>query len=297
MPELPEVETVVRDLRPHLEGRRISAVKASSKRLRRPWSAKWGRCLVGRRIEYVSRWGKWIILGLNDRGLDEGCALAIHLGMSGQLMLRPAGEPWASHTHLVLPLDDGRELRFRDIRRFGGAVLLDRDDLVAGIRPHGLGPDPSVRIDLGYWRKCLAATRRCLKAVLLDQRIIAGVGNIYADEALFEAGLHPARLGCDLTPEEAACLRRAIPTVLKRAIKKRGSSIRNYVSGSGVKGEYQNEFRVYGRTGEPCLRCRTPIARIRLAGRSTHFCPQCQPPTGGGASRNAVRKRAAARRR
>src|SRR5262249_47427210 len=122
----------------------------------------------------------------------------------------------------------------------------------------------------------LAATNRCIKAVLLDQTVVAGVGNIYADESLFEAELHPARLASDLDDLEADRLRLAVKTVLRRAIEQRGSSIRNYVGGSGLKGRYQDEFRVYGRAGEPCPRCRTPIARIRLAGRSTHYCPKCQ---------------------
>ena len=139
----------------------------------------------------------------------------------------------------------------------------------------GLGPEPW-DLEPAYWRERLAATDRPLKAILLDQRVVAGVGNIYADESLFEARLHPARAGRSLTRAEAERLRRGIVTVLERAIERRGSSIRNYVGGSGLKGGYQEEFRVYGRTGEPCLRCRAPIERVRLAGRSTHYCPKCQ---------------------
>jgi formamidopyrimidine-DNA glycosylase len=138
-----------------------------------------------------------------------------------------------------------------------------------------LGPEP-FDLDARYWRERLAATNRCIKAVLLDQTVVAGVGNIYADESLFESGLHPARLASELAGDEADCLRRAVRKVLLRAIEQRGSSIRNYVGGSGLKGRYQDEFRVYGRAGEPCPRCRTPIERIRLAGRSTHYCPECQ---------------------
>jgi formamidopyrimidine-DNA glycosylase len=139
----------------------------------------------------------------------------------------------------------------------------------------GLGPEP-FDLPAKYWRDCLRATKRCLKAVLLDQSVAAGVGNIYADESLFQARLHPSRPAYTLDDAEADRLRRAVAAVLRRAIERRGSSIRNYVGGSGLQGEYQNEFRVYGRTGEPCPRCGAAIACLRLAGRSSHFCPRCQ---------------------
>jgi formamidopyrimidine-DNA glycosylase len=273
VPELPEVETVVRDLRPHLVGRRLAAVRQVSRQaLRKPWSAAWDSLLVGRRVEGVGRRGKWIVLGVGG-----GSSLVFHLGMTGQLTLTPAGEPLAPHTHLVFGLDgDDRQLRFRDIRRFGSATLFAaRADLESFFAAAGLGPEP-FGLSPGYWKDRLAATGRCLKAVLLDQRVVAGVGNIYADEALFQARLHPGRLGRDLDAGEVKRLARAVPTVLERAIRRRGSSIRNYVGGLSQRGGYQNEFRVYGRTGAACPRCGTAIARVRLAGRSTHFCPKCQ---------------------
>lgn len=274
MPELPEVETVVRDLRPLLIGRRIAAVRRGNKSLRRHWSADWERKLVGHRVGEVCRRGKWILLVL-----DHGSHLVIHLGMTGQLTVVAAALETADHVHLVLDLDRGREqLRFRDVRRFGSATLFeDRAHLDQFFQDAGLGPEP-FDLEPQYWKECFAKTVRCLKAVLLDQRVVAGVGNIYADESLFKARLHPARLGHSLTKAEAERLRKAIVTVLRRAIDQRGSSIRNYVGGSGLKGNYQEEFRAYGQTGQPCPRCRTPIARIRLAGRSTHFCPRCQKP-------------------
>jgi formamidopyrimidine-DNA glycosylase len=273
VPELPEVETVVRDLRPRLVHRRIVAVAVGPYSLRRPWSAEWEPLLVGQRIEEVGRRGKWILFGL-----EGGLSFLIHLGMTGQLTVVPATAVGLPHTHLVIRLDgDKEELRFRDIRRFGSATLFaGRTQLERFFEESGLGPEP-FELNLGYWRRRLAATRRCLKAVLLDQRVVAGVGNIYADEALFQARLHPARLGRDLPAAEANRLRQALVTVLNRAIEQRGSSIRNYVGGSGLKGGYQREFRVYSRTGQPCPRCRRPIERMRLAGRSTHFCPGCQP--------------------
>jgi formamidopyrimidine-DNA glycosylase len=273
MPELPEVETVVRELRPRLVGRRITRVEASSLPLRQPWSTAWNRVVTGRRVAELSRRGKWIIIQL-----DRAMHLVIHLGMTGQLTVVAARTPRLPHTHLVFDLDGGgRQLRFRDVRRFGSATLYpNAAELKQSFDENGLGPEP-FEVSSKYWCDRLASTQRCLKAILLDQRVVAGVGNIYADESLFEARLHPARLGSELEARSAQRLRRAIETVLRRAIDKRGSSIRDYVGGSGVKGDYQREFRVYGRTGEPCVRCKTPIARFVLAGRSTHVCPRCQP--------------------
>jgi formamidopyrimidine-DNA glycosylase len=275
VPELPEVETVVRDLRPLLVGHRIASVERVSKlALRKPWKTPWNRALVGQTIHSVGRRGKWIVLDL-----DEDQSLVFHLGMTGQLTVVAADDPVLDHTHLVFGLADGstkNQLRFRDIRRFGSATLFStRADLDRSFVEAGLGPEP-FDLDAGYWREQLAKTARSLKAVLLDQTVVAGVGNIYADEALFHARLHPARLGRDLTRAEADRLRRAIVIVLSRAIERRGSSIRNYVGGSGLRGGYQEEFRVYDHKGQPCLRCGTPIALIRLAGRASHFCPRCQ---------------------
>ncbi len=272
MPELPEVETVVRDLRPLLTGTRITAVRAGAKQLRKPWLHDWDQYLLRRRIDSVSRRGKWIVLNL-----ARGSHLVIHLGMTGQLQVMDAGQPLAAHTHLVLDLERGRQLRFRDVRRFGSATwFADQAALEQFFAATALGPEPFA-LDPAWWRLALGRTARYLKAVLLDQRVVAGVGNIYADEALFQARLHPGLRGRDLDAAGARRLRQAIAVVLTRAIERRGSSIRDYVGGSGQKGEYQNEFRVYGRTNQPCPRCRTAIARIRLAGRSTHFCPKCQP--------------------
>ena len=272
MPELPEVETVVRALGPQLIGRRIAAVRVSRHRLRRQWSAQWATLLVGRKITRVHRRGKWIILGLMG-----DVHLVIHLGMTGQLTVRPAEAPVEPHTHITVSLGNReKELRFRDVRRFGSATLFrSAGQIERFFQEARLGPEPFT-LESKYWRDRLAATARSLKTVLLDQRVVAGVGNIYADEALFQARLHPARRGRSTSGAEAARLKRALIKVLNRAIHQRGSSIRDYVDGSGRKGDYQREFLVYSRAGEPCPRCRAPIARIRLAGRSTHFCPQCQ---------------------
>jgi formamidopyrimidine-DNA glycosylase len=273
VPELPEVETVVRELSPQLVKRRLTSIRVSRHPLRRRWQKAWGRQLIGHRITAVRRRGKWIILDL-----ERDFHLLIHLGMTGQLTVKQAREPALAHTHLILSLEgDEKELRFRDVRRFGSATLFSAGEhLERFFENAGLGPEP-FNLDASYWQQRLAATRRCLKAVLLDQHVIAGVGNIYADEALFQAGLHPARLSNRTSIAEAMRLRRALVRVLNRAIARRGSSIRDYVGGTGRKGQYQDEFRVYHRTGQPCPRCRLPIECIRLAGRATHFCAHCQP--------------------
>jgi formamidopyrimidine-DNA glycosylase len=276
MPELPEVETVVREIRPLVVGRTFTQVTVSAQALRRAWAPEWASDLVGQRVVAVNRRGKWIFVEL-----AKGRILVIHLGMTGQLTVVPKKAPLESHTHVVFKLGRTRhDLRFRDIRRFGSVALLPRgqtiDDYLAAI---GLGPEP-FGVKTAYWRERLARTERNLKAILLDQRVVAGVGNIYADESLFAARLHPARRGCSLTSREVRRLGAAVPMVLNLAIAKRGSTIRNYVGGSGLRGGFQDEFCVYGRTGEHCLRCRCPIEQIRLAGRSTHFCPRCQVEKG-----------------
>lgn len=271
MPELPEVETVVRTLRPQLCGRSIVNVRASRKRLRRPWRPAWSKALAGTRIIAVRRRGKWIVIEL-----DREQVLLAHLGMTGRFYVVDEKAPLAPHTHLIFGLQPGRdELRFHDPRRFGSAALLPAAHVERFLDGERLGPEP---FDLrpADFRDRLRRTRRCLKAVLLDQRVVAGVGNIYADESLFEARLAPGRRGCEIGKPEADRLCAAIVTVLRRAIERHGSTIRNYFYGDGQAGEYQNEFRVYQQTGQPCQRCRTPIQQTRLAGRATHFCPRCQ---------------------
>jgi formamidopyrimidine-DNA glycosylase len=270
MPELPEVETVVRDLRPLLVGRTIGRVELSRLALRRRFSASDAKAVAGRRVGAVERRGKWILIDLGAPWL------LVHLGMTGQFTVAAAATPRQNHTHVVFTLSDASELRFRDIRRFGSVSLYaERSALDAFFTASKLGPEP-FDIDPDAWRSALRKTSRTLKACLLDQRLVAGVGNIYADESLHEAGLNPKRLGKSLTRDQAERLRNAVEMVLRRAIELRGSSIRDYVGGSGLQGEMQNEFRVYGRGGEPCLVCETPIERIVLAGRSTHYCRKCQ---------------------
>jgi len=194
------------------------------------------------------------------------------------LTVVPADTELATHTHLVFDLDpaEAGQLRFRDSRRFGSATFFaDAAEAETFFKANDLGPEP-FDLDAATWRRSLAATQRNLKAALLDQQIVAGVGNIYADESLFVAKLHPARRACDLTAAEANRLLRAVVGVLNKAVEMRGSSIRDYVDGAGRQGGYQEEFQVYRRKGEPCPRCATPIDATRLAGRTSHYCPACQ---------------------
>jgi formamidopyrimidine-DNA glycosylase len=284
MPELPEVETVVRTLAPAVCGRAIVGVQTSGQRLRRPWKRQWACHLRdGRRIVAVRRRGKWIIMELtlpvapaSEAEEPTGECLLVHLGMTGRLYVVPAVQPLEPHTHLVLRLTPGdEELRFRDPRRFGSVGLYSTGELEQVFQANRLGPEPFALTAAALFGQ-LQGTRRCLKAILLDQRVVAGVGNIYADEALFEARLHPARLGNTLSRAETGRLRRAMVKVLRRAIDQKGSTIRDYFYGDGQPGGYQNEFRVYQQAGQPCPRCRTPIQQLRLAGRATHYCPKCQ---------------------
>jgi formamidopyrimidine-DNA glycosylase len=270
MPELPEVETVVRDLRPLLVGRTLLGIRRSRKALRQVWDKKWDRLVAGRKVTKIQRRGKWILLTLEGGGF-----LMVHLGMTGQFTVVGPDSARETHTHVVFPLDDGQGLRFRDVRRFGSITYFPDQPGWEAYLAERLGPEPW-DVDPKAWRKDLKRTRRPIKAVLLDQCVVAGVGNIYGDEACFAARIDPRRLANELRPTEANRLLQSVQKVLDRAIESRGSTIRDYVGGSGLKGGFQNEFAVYGRKGKPCLRCGTTIQSTRLGGRTTCYCPKCQ---------------------
>jgi formamidopyrimidine-DNA glycosylase len=270
MPELPEVETVARDLRPLLAGRTLAGLRRSRKALRQAWDRKWEKQFLGRRVEAVHRRGKWLLLEL-----DGGAFLMVHLGMTGRFTVATPEQPLEPHTHLVFRLDNAHELRFRDARRFGSVSYFPDRPAWETFLSGRLGPEPW-EVEPAAWRAALKRTRRPVKAALLDQMVVAGVGNIYADEACFAARIDPRRPGSTLRPAEANRLLLAIRAVLDRAIESRGSSIRDYVGGSGRRGEYQDRFLVYDRTGEACPRCGRTIQSVRLGGRSTHFCSRCQ---------------------
>jgi formamidopyrimidine-DNA glycosylase len=207
--------------------------------------------------------------------LDGGAFLMVHLGMTGRFTVVPPTAKREPHTHLVFRLDSGDELRFRDARRFGSVTFFpDRPNWEAFLATR-LGPEPW-DLKPAAFRAALKKTKRAVKAALLDQTVVAGVGNIYADEACFAARIDPRRAGNAIRPAEAGRLLHAIRTVLDRAIELKGSTIRDYVGGAGGRGGYQDEFQVYGRKGEPCPLCGKPIESVRLGGRTSHYCPHCQ---------------------
>ncbi len=271
MPELPEVETVVRDLRPLLCGRTILSVIKAPDSIRRAGKIQWKAVLKNRHFEGISRRGKWIIQHLDNNG-----NLLIHLGMTGQLLVQPKGHGPTEHLQMILALDNAFEWKFRDIRKFGNVQYFANSvDLDLFWTQQNLGPEP-FGVDRNYWEQRLKGTGRNLKTLLLDQSLLAGLGNIYADEALHQAKLHPEMLGQNLTPRQNESLLGAIERVLTESIENRGSTIRDYVGGSGLKGSQQSNLQVYGRTDKPCFTCGNSIKRTVLGGRSTHFCPKCQ---------------------
>jgi formamidopyrimidine-DNA glycosylase len=272
MPELPEVQTVVNTLRPKAIGRAFTRVVMHRSDIHTPATLDPVKALTGRVISDIVRRAKRIVFTL-----DDGSRFYVHLGMTGQLTVEDASLPAKPHTHMVLTLaktgdTPAQELRFRDPRRFGGIFFLPDDHSDAHIGPEPLTLSPSRLM------KRLEKTKRPIKAALLDQRVIAGLGNIYVDESLHQAGIHPLKLASELTPTEVARLNRAIKSTLRRAIRLGGSSISDYVDANGSSGRAQTRHAVYARQGKPCPTCKTPIERIVLTGRSTHFCPHCQPP-------------------
>jgi formamidopyrimidine-DNA glycosylase len=275
MPELPEVETIVRGLAPQIEGRRIDAVWGSRLplRLARPVAlARLRAICVDQRVETVRRRGKYILLGIGV-GVGADAGVSVHLGMSGRLRVQPPREARPAHTHIVFTLEGGDELRFIDPRRFGSVTPADR--LAALPELALLGPDPLTELDDAGLARRLEGVRAPIKAFLLDQRRVAGLGNIYVSEALHRAGIHPgARAGT--LRRRAAILLAGIRGALESGIANRGTTLRDYVDAMGSQGDNQNALLVYGREGLPCLRCRTPIRRRVDSARSTFFCPRCQ---------------------
>lgn len=275
MPELPEVETVVRGLRGSLPGRRIVSVRLGKTDFMDD-PAVIERELPGLRISNVERWGKFIVLGLRN-GAAEGdgseSALVVHLGMTGHLSPRAASEPPPPHTHALFSLDDGRELRYTDPRRFGRILWLTQEALPAF--RNEIGIEPLTTSEKAFSAR-IAGRHAMIKALLLNQRVLAGLGNIYADESLWRARLHPQRLASRLKPAEIRALWRAMRRVLEAAIRSGGSTFSDYRNADGQPGRFQLRHRVYQREGKPCFRCRSNIRRIVVAGRSSHFCPQCQ---------------------
>jgi formamidopyrimidine-DNA glycosylase len=271
MPELPEVETTVRQIRPQVVGRRIVGAEVEWRpALGGVSPGRFRRSVIGSRIERVWRRAKYMIFDLEERGCLVG-----HLRMSGRLRVLDRTEDPGPYSRLRLLLSDGRILHFLDLRKFGRLVYARRPEEVLG----ELGPEPLGESFTRSWlRSALRGRRRQLKPLLLDQSFVAGLGNIYTDEALHRARLHPLRLASGLRPAASDRLHGAIREVLEGAIEREGSTFDGfYKTPEGKPGRYQHQFSVYGRSGKPCPRCGRPIRRIVVAQRGTHLCARCQP--------------------
>jgi formamidopyrimidine-DNA glycosylase len=272
MPELPEVETVRRRLAPALEGRTFERVEIADSRLTRPLDPlEVAGELEGERVALVDRRGKYLIVRF-----ESGRALLVHLRMTGSFLHSPTGLADDAHRRAVVRLDDGSDVAYRDVRRFGTWLLLEPDEVEAYVDAR-VGREPLAE---AYRTKHLAeklhGRRAPIKAAILDQRTVAGVGNIYADEALWRARIHPLTPAEALEPDEVRALYRGIRDALRAGIRRQGSTLRDYRLPNGEEGRAQHEFKVYGRGGEPCDRCGTPIDKTRVAGRGTWYCPNCQ---------------------
>jgi formamidopyrimidine-DNA glycosylase len=271
MPELPEVETIARGLGASLPGRRIVGVRlGKTDFIDDPAALE--QQIPGARIVAVRRHGKFLLLDMETVNVAAPrFSLLVHLGMTGRLVVCDSRAPIPPHTHVCFALDDGRELRYTDVRRFGRMGILTNERNRLG----SLGTDPLEASEDDFVR-LLKSRKAQIKALLLNQRVLRGLGNIYADESLWRARLHPRRLGANLAPRELRRLYRAVQEVLKDAIEARGSSIADYVDSDGKLGGFQRRHRVYQRQGKRCFRCGARIRRAVVAGRSSHFCPQCQ---------------------
>ena len=278
MPELPEVETVLRGLKQRVVGRWLGAAEVFHPQIIVGSPDDFVREVSGHRVLGAWRKGKAIALelsALNGGDAAERRYMLVRLGMTGQLTVHASAEPLESHTHARLALDDGREeIRYRDARRFGRLRCCTREELdkVFG----RLGPD-APEISRDEFLNSLRGRRGAIKSWLMNQQMLAGLGNIYADEALYLARIHPLTPAGRIPALLAERLRRAVKKVLQQAVERQGTSFRDYINLNGEPGNYSMRLRVYQRTGKPCRRCHTPIKRVIVAGRSSHFCPHCQP--------------------
>jgi formamidopyrimidine-DNA glycosylase len=269
MPELPEVETIRRTLQPHVVGARITDVQVRERRLRRPIATDLAVRLRGAEITAIDRRGKYLLFRL-----DGGRVLLVHLGMTGSLSLATPDTPLATHDHVVIRFDRPLIMIYNDPRRFG-LMRVGNDSTLAELAT--VGRDPFTAAPAPHeWRALVRGRKLPIKSLLMDQRLLAGVGNIYANEMLFRAGIRPRRRAGGLRGEELSRLGTAMAAVLADAVELGGSSISDYRDANGQPGSFQMRHAVYDRAGEPCLACATPIKRVVLGGRSTFYCPKCQ---------------------
>lgn len=271
MPELPEVEKIKRILEPQLTGRVINSLSVNRPEIiEHPSLNAFNAAVTGEKIVSMDRRGKYLFIVL-----EKGCKIVLHLRMTGCLLVTPPDHPLEKHTHLVFRLDDENQLRFQDVRRFGRFWLLQKneEDTVSGV--HKLGPEP-YELNDDYLSGILAKRKRAVKECLLDQRLIAGIGNIYADEILYMARLHPRRSAGTLSSRECERLAAAIVSVLTRAVEENLMTPEEYLAGKGRDYRNASTFQVYGHAGEPCQVCGNVLCRTVVAGRGSVYCPSCQ---------------------
>jgi len=269
MPELPEVETTVRMIGPLLQGRTIIGVWNDwPKHIAVPIISELRKRIKHRKIESISRRGKYLVISLD---IDE--YLLIHLKMTGHLSISDKSEPIGPYVHTAFDLDNGQQLQFRDVRKFGRVYLVNNPEEILG----NIGPEPlSIDFTGELFRSMLLGRNRMLKPLLLDQTFLAGLGNIYTDEALHDAAIHPGRIATSLSKNESITLHNSITTILTTAVEKNGASVDSYRKPDGAPGEMQYSLKVYGQAGSACSRCGSVIERMILGGRGTHYCPSCQ---------------------
>jgi formamidopyrimidine-DNA glycosylase len=270
MPELPEVETIRQDLLPRVVGRtfrRVRILAGAERIVQWPSRAEFCRALPGQRIEDISRRGKYLLFHLSD-----GRCLIVHLRMTGAVLHRAKDSLEDRYLQICFSMDDNSELRYTDLRKLGNMWLVEEPESIVG----KLGPDALEGLTWQTLRSLTDSRSAPIKAVLMNQQALAGLGNIYSEEALFRVGIDPRRPAKSLAADELRRLGKAIREVLLEAMGHRGSSFHDYVDAEGREGQHQWHVKVYRRTGEPCYNCGTPIERIKVSGRSTHFCPRCQ---------------------
>ncbi len=269
MPELPEVETTRRGIEPHIDGRIITALTVRQPKLRWPIPDQLSQWIEGARILSVTRRGKYLLINLS-----EGSVM-IHLGMSGSLYMVSADQPAAYHDHVDMVLDNGMALRLTDPRRFGSVLWQPAGESHTLLE--SLGPEPlSSDFNAAYLQQCCAGRKQAIKQLIMNSHIVVGVGNIYANEALFSAGIHPKRAAGNISAARLERLVDEIKVILARAIAQGGTTLKDFVGGDGKPGYFKQQLNVYGRGGEPCHHCKTTLKEIRLGQRSTVYCPECQ---------------------
>ncbi len=273
MPELPEVETVRRSLEEKLKGKTLAGAEVYlDKIVRDSDPVSLNEKIKGKKVTGIERRGKYLVFHLTG-----GTSMVVHLRMTGQLLYCSQEQEIAKHTHVVFNFNDGHQLRFVDQRQFGKIHLVPVKELNSHPGLKSLGVEPlSKAFTREFFRRELRNRRTKIKPLLLDQTFVAGIGNIYADEALFRAMINPERVAATLTPRETSRLYMAIKEVLKEGIANKGTSVKDYVDGEGNKGNNQNNLRVYGRDGEPCVKCGKTLEKKSIGGRSSHYCPKCQ---------------------